>query len=298
MRTRNPARRRRRRQDGHGAFRGEFLGERRVLGTPRASVSPRGLRARRAAAPRAAERESTAPGLPGRAPAGHGSPATRLLRVGHCARRPGWQRGPGVSAGTPEGRRRRAGTKRRRGVRARRPARGAGHPAGRLPAAQARDPTQSPCRAERARHFLLAARLGWWGLRPGLCLQAYSQSPWKLGFVDLPRAPHTPLVSSPCDFVQLLLADRGKYASAMNRKVTCLLRYLGRTWVFVARQLQIRHHFHLGKVLKGVSFQSCQLLLAEILNSVSSTGLNTISSWLFVLNVNSLFAIICTRWCF
>lgn len=57
------------------------------------------------------------PGLPGRAPAGHGSPATassgsataRGAPAGSAAREPWW--------GDSEGRRRRAGTKRRRGVR-------------------------------------------------------------------------------------------------------------------------------------------------------------------------------------
>lgn len=96
----------------------------------------------------------------------------RVLRVGHCARRPGWQRGPGAASGTPEGRQRRAWTKRRRGVRARRPARGAGHPTGLLLAAQARGPAQSPCTAGRARHFLSAARLGWWG-----CAQDFAFRP-------------------------------------------------------------------------------------------------------------------------
>lgn len=108
--------RRRRRHDGHGAFRGEFLGERRVSGTPRASASPRGLRARRAAAPQAAERESTARGYSA------GLPRATALRP---PRPPGRQvRGapelaarPESRGGDSEGQRRRAGTKRRRGVR-------------------------------------------------------------------------------------------------------------------------------------------------------------------------------------
>lgn len=222
VRTRNPARRR---HDGHGAFCGEFLGERREWGTPRASASPRGLRARRAAAPQAAERRVYGPGLPGRVPAGHGSPATassgpataRGARASSAAREPrrGLLRAGGAGRGQSAD-----GACAASGAGSRAPGRSASRGAGRGPRAQS-------VHRRTGSALPLGRAAGLVGLRPGLCLQACSQSPWKLGFADLPRSPRTPLVSSPSSFVQLLLADNGKYASAMNRKVTCLLRYLG-----------------------------------------------------------------------
>lgn len=179
MRTRNPARRRRRRHDGHGAFRGEFLGERRLSGTPRASASSRGLHARRAAALEASERESAGPGAArpsfprGPRLSGQRFPselaAVRGAGAGRAARQPrrGLQ-GPAAPGG--------GGTKRRRGVRGV----GCGEP-GVLRGSTSRGAGPGS-RAESVR-----GRAGWAlppgraaglvGLRPGLCLQACSQSP-------------------------------------------------------------------------------------------------------------------------
>lgn len=152
----------------------------------------------------------------------------RVLRAGNCAGRPSWQRGPRAAAGIPRasgaGRGQSAdGACAASGAGNRAPGRSASRGAGPGPRAES-----VHGRPGSALPLGRAARLV--GLRPGLCLQACSQSPWKLDFVDLPRSPRTPLVYSPSAFVQLLLADNGKYFSTMNRKVTCLLRYLGRTW--------------------------------------------------------------------
>lgn len=133
VRTRNPARRRRRRHDGHGAFRGEFLGERRLPGTPRASASSRGLRARRAAALEASEREFAGPGAARpSSPRGprlsgqrfpSGLAAAQGAGAGSAARQP--RRGLPRARGAGRG----GGDKAPTG-RARRRVRGAGRPAG------------------------------------------------------------------------------------------------------------------------------------------------------------------------
>lgn len=215
VRTRNPARRRRRRHDGHGAFRGEFLGERRLSGTPRASASSRGLRARRAAALEASEREFAGPGAARpSSPRGprlsgqrfpSGLAAAQGAGAGSAARQPrrGLQ-GPAAPGG--------AGGQSADGACA---ASGAGSRAscgGLLPAAQALDPARSRCAAGRAGHFLPGARLGSWG-----CAQDFASRPAHKArasrlartFLILP----TPLLPAPrCACVQSLCAGNGKDA--------------------------------------------------------------------------------------
>lgn len=190
VRTRNPARRR---HDGHGAFRGEFLGERRVLGTPWASASPRGLRARRAAAPQAAELESTAWGCPAellratalRLPR---PPGRQLRGAPRLAARPG-SRGGGTPRAGGAGRGQSAdGACAASGAGSRAPGRSASRGAG-------PEPRSESVHGRTGSALPLGRAAGLVGLRPGLCLQACSQSLWKLDFVDLPRFPHSPLLN-------------------------------------------------------------------------------------------------------
>lgn len=183
-------------------------GGRRLLWRP--SESPR---------PGVARPSSRGPWL-----SGHGH---RVLRVGNCSGRPGWQRCPGAAAGTP----RAGGAGRGQSADGACAASGAGSraPGGSASRGAGPGPRAESGHGRTGSALPLGRAAGLVGLRPGLCLQACSQSLWKLDFVDLPSSPLTP-VFSPSAFVQLLLAGNGKYASATHRKVMCSLRYLGRTW--------------------------------------------------------------------